>query len=95
MYNVVNTIAPSFLVESSLFLQVRRTIIKSRMSLEFGPIQPMTAELAALDRLEKSTLTYNGENGINPLALSFLIGSSSFLLVIRTTIRVRMNLKFG
>ena len=27
MYNVVNTLAPSFLIGSSLFLQVRRTTI--------------------------------------------------------------------
>ena len=29
MYNVVNTVAPSFLIGSSLFLQVRRTTIIS------------------------------------------------------------------
>ena len=65
------------------------------MSLSFGPIRPRTAELAALDRLKKSPYTYNGENGVNTLAPSFLIGSSSFLQVIRTTIRVQMSIKFG
>ena len=53
MYNVVNTLASSFLIGSSLFLQVRRTTIISRTSSNFGQIRPRTAELAALDRIEK------------------------------------------
>ena len=54
MYNVVNTLATLFLIRSSLFLQVRRTTIKSRPSSKFDQIGPRTAELAALERLEKS-----------------------------------------
>ena len=54
LYNVVTTLAPSFLIGSSLFLQVKRTTIKSRPSLEIDQIGPRTAELAALGRLEKS-----------------------------------------
>ena len=54
MYNVVTTLAPSFLIGSSLYLQVMRTFIRSRTSLKFGQIGPRTAELAALERLEKS-----------------------------------------
>ena len=50
----MTTLAPSFLIGSSLFLQVRRTTIKSRMGLEFGRIRPGTYELAALERLENS-----------------------------------------
>ena len=53
MYNVVNTVAPLFLIVASLFLQVRRTTIKSRPSSKFDQIGPWTAELAALERLEK------------------------------------------
>ena len=53
MYNAVNTLSPSFLIESSTFLQVTRTIVKFWISLKFGQIQPCTAELAALDRLKK------------------------------------------
>ena len=49
MYNVVNTLSPSFLIGSSLFLQVRRTTIISRTSSNFGQIRQRTAELAALD----------------------------------------------
>ena len=54
MYNVVNTLAPLFLIGSSSFLQVRRTTIKSWTGSKFGQIGPWTAELAALERLEKS-----------------------------------------
>ena len=54
MYKNVNTLAPSFLIGSSSFLQVIRTIIKSRMSSKFGPIRQKTVELAALERLKIS-----------------------------------------
>ena len=50
----MTTLAPSFLIGSSLFLQVTRTIIKSQKSSTFGKIGPGTYELAALERLEKS-----------------------------------------
>ena len=61
MYNVVNTLAPSFLIGSSLFLQVRRTIIISRTSSNFSQIRPRTAELAALERLKNSHRLIMGE----------------------------------
>ena len=51
--NVVSTLAPSFLIGSSSYLQVTRTSIISRTSSKFGQIGPRTAELAALERLEK------------------------------------------
>ena len=54
MYNVVNTLAPLFLMGSSSFLQVRRTTITSWTSSKFDQIGPWTAKLAALGRLEKS-----------------------------------------
>ena len=41
-------------VGSSSYLQVTRTSITSRTSSKFGQIGPRTAELAALERLEKS-----------------------------------------
>ena len=50
MYNVVNTLAPLFLIGSSSYWQVTRTSIKSRTSSKFGQIGPRTAELAALER---------------------------------------------
>ena len=36
IYNAVNTLAPSFLIGSSSFLQVTRTIVKSWISSKFG-----------------------------------------------------------
>ena len=44
MYNVVNTLAPLFLIGSSSFLRVRRTTIKSRPSSKFDQIGLWTAE---------------------------------------------------
>ena len=78
-----------------MILILATTSITSRTSSKFGQIGPRTLELAAFDCLEKSPKTYNGENVVNTLAPSFLIGSSSFLQVIRTTIRVQLSLKFG
>ena len=52
LYNVVSTLAPSFLIGSSSYLQVTRTSMTSRT--KFGQIGPRTVELAALERLEKS-----------------------------------------
>ena len=54
LYNVVSTLAPSFLIGSSSYLQVTRTSITSRTCSKFGQIRPRTAEVAALERLEKS-----------------------------------------
>ena len=52
--NVVNTLAPSFSIGSSSYLQVTRTFIISRTSSKFGQIGPRNAVLAAFERLEKS-----------------------------------------
>ena len=71
MYNVVNTLAPLLLFGSSSFFQVTRTTIKSRTSSKSDQIQPWIAELAALERLEKSLLTYNRRNLVNTLSSSF------------------------
>ena len=53
MYNVMSTLAPSFLIGSSSYLQVMRISITSRTSSKCGQIGQMIAELAALERLEK------------------------------------------
>ena len=50
----MTTLAPSFLIGSSLFLQVMKTTIKSRMGSKLASILRRTYELAALERLEKS-----------------------------------------
>ena len=54
MNNVVSTLAPSFLMGSSSFLQATSKPIISRMGSTFSRIQPGTYELAALERLEKN-----------------------------------------
>ena len=61
MYNVVNTLAPSFLIESSSFLQVTRTTIKSGLSSKVSLIGPCTAELAALEPLKNPHRLTMGE----------------------------------
>ena len=73
MFNVVSTLAPSFLIGSSSYLQVTRTSITYWASSKFGQIGPRTAELAALGHLEKIHMTYNGRNLVNTLAPSFLL----------------------
>ena len=50
----MNTLARSFFNGSSSYLQVTGTSITSRMSSKFGQMRPRTAELTALERLEKS-----------------------------------------
>ena len=61
LYNVVSTLAPSFLIGSSSYLQVTRTSITSRTSSKFGQIGPRTAELAALEHLENPHRLIMGE----------------------------------
>ena len=52
-------------------------------ALGFGPDRIRTLVSMATDSSHKG---YNGENVVNTLAPSFLIGSSSYLQVMRTTI---------
>ena len=54
MNNVLTTLAPSFFIGSSSFLQATRKLIISQMGSKFGKIGLETYELAALERLEKS-----------------------------------------
>ena len=59
--NDVSTFSRLFLISFFLYLQVTRTYIKSRMSLNFSQFGPLTTELAALERLKNFPLTYNGK----------------------------------
>ena len=47
--NGVSTFSLLLLIRSFLYFQVTRTCIKSRTSLNFGQIGPLTTELAALE----------------------------------------------
>ena len=52
IFSVVATLAPSFLFASSLFLEVTRTSVTSRMSSNFDQIRLLTAELSAIECLK-------------------------------------------
>ena len=86
IFCVVATLASLFFSGSSLFLQVTRITTISRLSLNFGQIRPLTAELAAL--FEKSIFCV-----VATLASLFFSGSSSFLQVRRiiTISRISSN----
>ena len=61
MNNVVTTLAPSFLIGSSSFLQATSEPIISRMSSKFSRIRTGTYELPALERLENPHRLIMGE----------------------------------
>ena len=65
------TLAPSFLIGDSSFLQLTKTTIKSRMSSKFGQIRSHATEFSALNRLEKSPKTCIERNAVATLAISF------------------------
>ena len=72
-----------------------RTCIISWMSLNFAQIGPPTTELAALERRKQFPYTYNGKNEVITFSRLFLIGSFSYLQVMRTYIKAYMSLNFG
>ena len=72
-----------------------RTCIISWMSSNFGQIGPPTTELAALERRKKFPQTYNGKNEVITFSRLFLIGSFSYLQVVRSYIKAYMSLNFG
>ena len=57
----MTSLAPSFLIGSSLFLQVTRTTIKSRMGSKFGRTRRGTYEIAVFERLENPHRLIMGE----------------------------------
>ena len=61
--NGVSTFSRLLLIRSFLYLQVTRTCIKSRASLNFGQIGRLTTELAALELLKNFPYTYNPDYG--------------------------------
>ena len=44
-----------------------KTTIRSRTSFKFGKIRPGITELAAIERMEKFSYTYNGRNVVTTL----------------------------
>ena len=65
------------------------------MSSNFGQIRLPTTELAALEHRKKFSWTYNGKNEVITFSRLFLIGSFSYLQVVRTYIKAYMSLNFG
>ena len=61
MNNVVTTLAPSFLIGSSSFLQATSKPKIYRMGAKIRRIRPGTYELPALERLEKKHRLIMGE----------------------------------
>ena len=57
----MTNLAPSFLIRSSLLLQVTRSTIKAKTGSKFGQIRPATEELAALERLKNPHRLIMGE----------------------------------
>ena len=62
---------------------------------EFEVRPDPTAELAAIERLEKSPYTYNGKNGVSTFSQLFLIRSFLYLQVTMTYMRAWMSSKIG
>ena len=54
--NVMTTLAPSYLIGTSSFLQETGTCIKALMSSNFNQIRPLTTELPALKRLKNQCI---------------------------------------
>ena len=72
-----------------------RTCIISWMSSNFGQIGPPTTELAALERRKNSHRLIMGKRKSITFSRLFLIGSFSYLQVMRTYIKAYMSLNFG
>ena len=89
----MTTLAPSFLICSSLFMQVTRTTIKSRMGSKFSRIRPGTYELAAQSVWKNPHRLIMGEC-CDHSSTFILDGATSFLLTIRTAIKARTSLNF-
>ena len=83
----MNTLAPSFLIRSFSFLQVKRTYIKAWISSNFNQIPPPDSWVICPCAVWKI--------GVNTLAPAFLIGSFSFFQVMRTTSKSGQSSNFG
>ena len=69
------------------------TCMRAWTKLNFGLLGPLTAELAALERLEKFPYAY--KNDVTTFSRLFLIRSFSYLLVMSTYMRAWMSFKLS
>ena len=88
IFCVVATLTPSILIRSSSCLEVTRIVITSQMNSNFSQIQPLTAELSALDSVKSIFCV------VATLGPSILFGSSLFLEVTKTSIISWMSSNF-
>ena len=92
---VVTSLAPSFFDWILFILAGNVDSHKISDDSKYGQIGPWTAKLAALERLENSHRLIIGKIAVATLAPSFLIGSSLFLHVTRTTMKVWASSNFS
>ena len=93
MEKTVSTFSRLFFNRSFSYLLVMMTCMRARTSSNFGLIGPLTAELDALERQNK-TKGYNGGKDVSTFSQLFLIRSFSYLQVMITYMRAWMSLKF-
>ena len=73
----MNTLAPSFLNQSSSFLQVTRTCIKAWMGSNFGQVPTQTPELSALARLKNCCIYVVTTLGFGPDRIGTLVSMAT------------------
>ena len=92
--NGVSTFSQLLLTRSFLYLQVKRTCIKSRTSSNFGPDRTTDYGVSCPWASKKFPIDLQWENGDSMLARSFFIRSSK-LLVTRTGIKAWLSSILG
>ena len=92
--NGVISFSQMFLIRSFSYLQVTMTCMRAWMSSKFGQILLWTTELAAHERMKKNHLLLIGKR-CHHIFSAILIGSFSYLQVMRTCIRAWISLKFS
>ena len=90
MEKTVSTFSQLFFIRSFSYLQVMITCMRTQRCLHFGLLRPLTAELAALERLKNSHRLIMGRT-MSPLFLR----SFSYLQVMIRYMRAWMSFKFG
>ena len=93
--NSVATFSPSSLIGSLSNLQVTRTSIKSRMSLNLGQVRLFIISLYALEHFHWLWMGENGVSIFSQLLWTWWILSSSNVQEMRTGIKSRTSSTFG
>ena len=91
----MGTIAPSFLIRSSLNWQVTKIDIQSRMNSNSARVRFLTSKLLGLSAEQFSHRLIIWKNCVPSLACSVFIGPSSTSVIIRSGIRSGTSLNSG